>query len=478
MDDTGVSSSRRKELKMSNFLRARASLRTRLIVIPSALLGVGVAIAIFVTLSTAKSRIDSEVASGVSLGSILIEYALDNVSAAPDPEASLSQLQSELSKVRHISVSYVASPEERRDGPRQPAARAKAPDWFLNFFQPARPVKSYPVNIDGRMRGELVMSTRPSDEAAEIWGSLVFLTTLLGVISISIVTLIALAARQTLKPLNDLMDGLSRLQRGQFDDLDEIRIAELREIGEQFNRLARSLARTEADNHLLIDRLMSIQESERKELARELHDEFGASLFGIRVAASCIIDEASLESSEDRMQEIVSRAASISSLVDTIQKQNYRILERIRPLTLHQIGLVDAIDDLVNQWRAAHRGVACEIQLPSDRLPLSEDVSLAAYRMVQECLTNIGRHAKARSVRVVMRWLCQSDGRAAGAGAQTSMHVWVEDDGVGLPADLRFGFGLLGMSERIRKLGGRLSVGCGSRSGALIEAVIPLVASA
>jgi two-component system sensor histidine kinase UhpB len=463
---------------MSNFLRARASLRTRLILIPSALLGFGVVVAIFVTLFDAKGRIDSEIASGVNLGSVLIEYALDNVGASSDPEAALKQLQLELSRVRHISVSYLVGPEDRRETPPQPKTPSKAPDWFLNLFQPAMPVKSYPVNIDGRTHGELVVSTRPSDEAAEIWGSLIFSTTLLGAISISIVTLIALTARQTLKPLNDLMDGLSRLQRGQFDDLDEIRIVELREIGEQFNRLARGLARTEADNHLLIDRLMSIQESERKELARELHDEFGAALFGIRVAVACIIEDASSDSGEERMQEIVTRAASISSLVDTIQKQNYRILERIRPLTLHQIGLMDAIGDLVNQWRAAHRDVACDVHLPSDRLPLSEDVSLAAYRMVQECLTNVARHAKAHSVQIVMRWLRPRDGHPAGAESQISMHVSIEDDGVGLPSDLRFGFGLLGMSERIRKVGGRFDVRRGPRTGALIEAVIPLVASA
>ncbi|MEJ0095073.1 MAG: ATP-binding protein [Methylocella sp.] len=451
-------------------------MRTRLILIPTALLGLGIAIAIFVTLYDSKSRIDSEIASGVNLGSLLIEYALDNVSVSPDPEEALKQLQLELSKVRHISVSYLPSPGEALDAPPTSAQNSEAPKWFLDLFQAPKLVKSYPVFVNGRRAGQLVMWTRPSDEVAEIWGSLVFLTGLLGAVSISIVSLIALTARQTLKPLNDLMDGLGRLQRGQFDDLGEIRIVELRDIGEQFNRLARSLARTEADNHLLIDRLMSIQEAERKELARELHDEFGASLFGIRAGAACIIEDASSEANEERMQEIVTRAAAISSLVDTIQKQNYRILERIRPLILHQIGLVNAIGDLVNQWRAAHRDVECDVDLPEDRLALSEDVSLATYRIVQECLTNVARHAKAQFVRVAVQWL----GPKEGAAAEHDIHciqVSIEDDGIGLPPDLRFGFGLLGMSERVRKLGGRLTIGNGPHAGTLIEAIIPLAGS-
>ncbi len=451
-------------------------MRTRLILIPSLLLVLGVIIAIIVTLFGAEDRIDSEIDSGVNLGSLLIEYALDNVSASSQPEEALKRLQLELTKVRHISVAYqTAAEEEAGDATPQSAPNAEAPVWFVNLFQPEKLVKSYPVMIKGQNVGRLVMSTRPSDEIAEIWGSLVFLTALLGAISVSIVTLIALTARQTLKPLHDLVDGLSRLQHGAFNDLDEIRIVELREIGEQFNRLARSLARTEADNHLLIDRLMLIQESERKELARELHDEFGASLFGIRVAASCIIEDASSDPGEEQLQEIVTRAASISALVDTIQKQNYRILERIRPVILHQIGLVNAIGDLVNQWREAHRDVRCDVHLPAEQLVLSEDVSLAAYRMVQECLTNVARHAKAKSVKIAMRLLHPADD-AATTENTCGISVSIEDDGVGLPPDLRFGFGLLGMSERVRKLGGRLNVGNGSRAGALVEAVIPIAA--
>src|SRR5262249_4815 len=147
----------------------------------------------------------------------------------------------------------------------------------------------------------------------EIWSGLVFLLELLGVISIAIVTLLYLTARFTLKPLHELADGLDRLEHGQFEALAEIKGAELHRIGEKFNGLPRSLARTQDDNRLLIDRLMSVQDAERKELARELHDEFGASLFGIRAAASCIVEDASQKPAEARA-EIIEQAHVISSL--------------------------------------------------------------------------------------------------------------------------------------------------------------------
>ena len=297
---------------MLSFMRATASMRTRLIVIPAALLLLGMATAILVTLFDAQSRIRSESASGIKHGSLVIEYALDDVAAASDPDAALRRLQAELKHVRHISVRYLPEDADSKNETIESGADTGVPKWFLNFFVGPQIVKSYPVTIKGEPHGELVMSTKPSDEVAEIWNDLSFLTVLLAAISAGIMTLITLTTHQTLKPLNELVDGLCRLQRGEFSALNEIRILELRQIGEQFNRLARSLARTEADNHLLVDRLMSIQEAERKELARELHDEFGASLFGIRAAASCIMEDAAVGLNEDGVREIVGRAKAIS----------------------------------------------------------------------------------------------------------------------------------------------------------------------
>ncbi len=98
-----------------------------------------------------------------------------------------------------------------------------------------------------------------------------------------------------------------------------------------------------------------------------------------------------------------------------------------------------------------------------------EEASLTGYRIVQECLTNVARHSKAGAVRVRME-VCR------GARAGLEMRLRVEDDGVGLPPDFRFGFGFLGMSERVRKLDGSLKIGASPLGGALIEARIPIVA--
>ncbi len=452
------------------------SMRMRLILIPSGILLLGIVAAIVVALGDARARIASEIDSGANLGGRLISYALDDLAASKDPVAAWRRLREGLSHVRHIVVVYRGQAPELEREPADPsrldpeaAPRSAAPDWFLRLFEPASAEKIFPVSIGGRPSGELVMSGEPADEAAEIWRSLVFLTGLLTAISAAIIGLLLLTARHTLKPIDDLAAGLDRLGRGQFDALGEIRISELRRIGEHFNRLARTLAQAEAENHRLIDRLLSIQDAERAEIARELHDEFGASLFGVRAAASCIVAAASgaFAANAAAKAEIIDRAGTISALADAIQKQNYRILDRIRPVILHQMGLAEALRHLVSSWRARHREFACDIVVPAENpkgVPaLSQEISLTSYRIVQECLTNVVRHSKAKGVRVAMEFC---------SGA--SLRLSIEDDGVGLPREFKFGFGFLGMSERVRKLGGSLKIGGGARAGTRIEALIPL----
>jgi two-component system sensor histidine kinase UhpB len=139
------------------------------------------------------------------------------------------------------------------------------------------------------------------------------------------------------------------------------------------------------------------------------------------------------------------------------------------------MGLAHAVHHLIESWNATNKAVTCELlvgELPSK---LGEEESLTIYRIVQEALTNVGRHAKAKTVRIMMDY--KSDAPAAGSGekgGKAAIHLFIEDDGIGLPHDVKFGYGFLGMSERVRKLGGRLKVNNGLDGGALIEAFVPV----
>jgi len=253
---------------------------------------------------------------------------------------------------------------------------------------------------------------------------------------------------------------LERLGEGQFDvSLSPVSDVELRRVGNRFNRLAESLTRVTEDNRLLIGRLMSLQEAERKEIAHELHDEFGPSLFGIRAELSSIAVLA--KANPPRSGEIEERLRSIGQLVEQIQRINSRMLERLRPLVLHEMGLSAALTRMVDAWAERYPGIRWRKKIARN-IDVPEPLALAIYRAVQECLTNVVRHAEATSVEVSL------------AQTADSVRVSVRDDGHGFSEDVRFGFGLLGMAERARGLGGRLEVSRPRGGGALIELVHPL----
>lgn len=448
---------------MFHFTQSSASLRMRLILIPPIFLLLGIAVATVTTLIDAPGRIAAETTSGVTIAGHLVRHALEHSKSKADLDATLDTLTNELSHVRHVRVEYRSGPGAPNRKPITPRPASKAPSWFVNWLAPPRTSEIFRAVNAAPGGGELVLTAEPADEVDEIWDELAFLIGLLSAISIGVVALIWISTDLTLRPLRDLVEGLNRLEKGQFDGLGEIRVAELQRVGQQFNQLAKALSRAEADYRLLIARLMSLQESERKKLARELHDEFGASLFGIRAAASCIIEAATADRAEHkRLAEIVERAGAISSLADTIQKHNYRILERINPIALHQMGLCGALRHLVDAWLADHPGLSCELEAPTGLQVLDEEVSLTIYRIVQECLTNIARHSQATHASIVLT-----------AAADQSISVRIADDGLGLSEKFRFGFGLAGMNERVRNTGGRMKVANGSAKGALIEVFIP-----
>jgi two-component system sensor histidine kinase UhpB len=463
---------------MAHFDALRRSLRLRLLLLPALILFFGIGLAAGLVLYNGPRRLQSEIRSNAGLGSLLIKYALEEQPAAAANGAQsfgekMGRLERELKNLRHITVVYAETPSPSPATPTYFASaetgeKPKAPDWFLNLFDPPKILEEFPVYDTGELKGRLVMMSHPADEVAEIWSDLYFVSNVLAIASLALLLLIPLMARVTLKPLHQLIGGLRQLGRGQYDELSEMGMTELAEIGEAFNQLASTLAQSKADNHLLIDRLISIQENERRDLARELHDEFGAALFGIRAAASCIDEIIGNDlPSANAMQEIAGQTQRISCLANTIQNHNYKIMERIRPAILHQMGLPDALQQLVQSWLMQNRQFACALEIEPGLPPLEEDLSLIFYRIVQESLTNIGRHSQARHISICLAL------PGALSGSQETLAVTIQDDGVGLGPDFKMGFGFLGMNERVRKAGGYLKIQTPKEGGTRIVAAVP-----
>jgi len=214
-------------------------------------------------------------------------------------------------------------------------------------------------------------------------------------------------------------------------------------------------------NSDLAQRLFSAQEDERRALARELHDEMGQTCTAIRTEA------AMLSAGKLQPNDVLDAAKRIATSAQQISQLTRNMLLQLRPIALDSMGLQEALQALCEQWQVS-TGVGCVFQ--SDPLPSDIDdyVSVTIYRLVQESLTNVARHANATQVNVSLR--CSVDGH---------VNLNIEDNGQGMldPQANHAGFGLLGMRERSSSLGGQLKLTSKPGQGLQIQVQLKLEVS-
>lgn len=235
-----------------------------------------------------------------------------------------------------------------------------------------------------------------------------------------------------------------------FDD-DDIRLGE-----SLASRAAIAVDLSERVTRDAMRRAVEAQELERKRLARELHDETGQALTSILLELKSL--EQALDSDDGR-----ERAASLRDLVVSTLQDVRRLAVELRPSALDDFGLAPALERLVDIYRQqASIPVHLEIQLGEGRLP--SEVETTLYRLVQEALTNVAKHADATGVSVLV------------TRRPASVALVVEDDGGGFdPGGTRDGgLGISGMRERVALLGGRLRVESAPGKGTTLAAEVPL----
>jgi two-component system, NarL family, sensor histidine kinase UhpB len=367
-------------------------------------------------------------------------------------------LADELPAVRHIRFTVG---DVGVQPPQPKSFEQDVPEWFASLVAPRPVIERFRIIAAGyKTAGEVIIVANPDDEIREIWDDWRELALVLILITLGVAVVVVVVVTEGLKPLQLLAHGLERLGEGDLDvSLSPVEDVELRRVGNRFNRLVASLNRVTDDNRLLVGRLMSLQEAERKEIAHELHDEFGPSLFGIRAELSSIA--VLVRADPPRRREIEERLRSVGQLVEQIQRINSRMLERLRPLVLHEMGLSAALSRMVDAWAERYPAIKWRRRI-AKLSDVPEPVALAIYRAVQECLTNAVRHADARTVEVSLSRTAEG------------LRVCVRDDGRGLSDGSRFGFGLLGIAERARALGGAVEVTTPNGGGTLVELVHPL----
>ena len=235
-----------------------------------------------------------------------------------------------------------------------------------------------------------------------------------------------------------------------FED-DDVRLAE-----SLAHRAAIALDLSQRVSRDAVRKVVEAQELERKRLARELHDETGQSLTSILLGLKSL--EQAVETDDGR-----ERVSALRGLVVETLQSVRRLAVELRPAALDDFGLAPALERLVDTYgQQASVDVDLELRLRDERL--SSEVETTLYRIVQEALTNVTKHADARRVSIVV------------AQKDEVVVAVIEDDGVGFdPGEPRAGgLGLVGMRERVALLGGRIRVEAAPGRGTTLAAEIPL----
>jgi two-component system sensor histidine kinase UhpB len=221
----------------------------------------------------------------------------------------------------------------------------------------------------------------------------------------------------------------------------------------------------------LAARAVSLQDIERKEIARELHDEFGPYLFALRAHVGAVLRLA--DSPQPPTDTLRKHGSAILEQVNELQQLTRRILEKLRPVGLAELGLREALGALLRLWNESHPEVNIETTISQSLGETGETADLTIYRVVQEALTNVFRHAGATEINVsiaLAKWPAGSQDKNGYA------LVRVCDNGRGFRPDHKLGLGLTGMRERLLALGGTLNVASGE-GGVTLEAMVPTASS-
>ncbi len=222
-----------------------------------------------------------------------------------------------------------------------------------------------------------------------------------------------------------------------------LELAELAQSRESLRRLSTSV--------------VEAREEERRRIARELHDELGQRLTALKMELSALPGVGAQAARQERVD-------GLMTMLDDTLASVRRISADLRPMMLDDLGLNAAIEWLARDM-ARRMGIEITVRLSENDAPVDDRVATAVFRMVQEALTNVARHARATDVTVLLQ---QHDGE---------LELVVEDNGTGYPKDAmkREGsFGLLGMRERATMLGGHLEFGNAPGSGARLTVRLPL----
>ncbi len=232
----------------------------------------------------------------------------------------------------------------------------------------------------------------------------------------------------------------------------------------------------ELESNRRLTQLIQVRlEEERRNIARELHDELGQCVTAIKTIGTAISNR-----HDETSQETRDNAGTIVSVASHIYDVVHGIIRQLRPSALDHLGLSEALHEAVTVIESRHPELHVDLELGANIEGLGEQINITVYRIVQECLTNVVRHARATRVYISVSQITGTDfdnKHVARSEPGNALRIQVRDNGKGLEqraATDTTRFGLMGMRERVQALGGRFEISGQPGEGVRVDAIIPI----
>ncbi len=438
------------------------SLNATLIRNISVVLALTLILSVALTYWQAATKVETEVGAALSIAEKTVRKVIQEIAHDDDPRLQLVRLVRVFDGNRHVKATFI---EPEPIGARISSFVAPAeelPEWFYALMARQTEVIRIPLPSELNSFGTFELESEQRGEVGEVWDDFLLKLAMLTVFCALVSTLVYITVGRALEPLPNLSKAFEQLGGGDYS----VRVAEsgpteLAKLCTGFNEMAGRLGQMEKRNQQLNEQLATVQEEERADLARDLHDEVSPFLFAVDVDASSIRQMADKDAPEPGV--LAARADAIREAVAHMKKHVKSILGRLRPAVHLELGLANAIETLVASWQFRNPDVVFNVDV-TDR-GCGQKLDTVIHGIVREAISNAFKHGKPTEIGVDITRDTDDDVR-----------VVVRDDGGGLkPASLSSGFGLIAMRERVTALGGTLDIkNREDRAGVVVDVRLPI----
>lgn len=422
----------------------------------------GVQLLLFAALAAAslgglRRDIATETRLATETARSLVLATVGTLQGSVPPDRLMAALPERLVPPRHTRIAIIDPRVGVMPGPTTPTAQhTEAPGWFAAMVTPDPVEIRLPVSVDRRLRGYVTIAGDPRAEIALAWQDMRTVLGLAALAGLAQALLITLAARRALRPVGHIAGRLADLGRGDLSArVGALPQPDLAPVAKGVDDLATILELAQTDRARLQRQVVSRGDDERKAIARDLHDDMGPCLFGLRVEAEALATAATTPA-------IADHATRIATIAEEIGRVHRSLLDDLRPSAAGQLPLASVLADYLDDLGRRFPDIDFDLEITAGLPEPDEPTAVTLFRIVQEGTTNALRHSGADRVAIRL-WTDPAHWR-----------MILADNGTGFAEGQGEGTGLTGMRERITLLGGTLRLSSDT-GGTVIEAGLPLL---